>query len=75
MMNYYFSTDLEHGRRLYLAPLSDKRLTACADEIDDASGYFLFEETIRGSTSEIEILARVHCDEAALRLRSLFNME
>ena len=74
MMNLYYSTVLEDGRKLFLAPLSSRRLAACADVITDASGYFLFEETQSSGASEIEILAQVHDDKAAFRLSRLFSM-
>ncbi len=74
MMNLYYSTILSDGRKLFLAPLSSRRMAACADAVSDASGYFLFEETLSAAGPEIEILAQVHDDEAAFRLSRLFSM-
>ena len=74
MGNLYFSAELSDGRMLYLATLSSRRLEACPEPIDDTSGYFLFEDTGSESAPQINIIAQVHSDEAALRISSMLNM-
>ena len=74
MLNLYFSSKRDDGTRLYLAPLSSRRQAACVEKVEDPSGYFLFEERGSGALPEIEILARVDNDDAALRLSRLFQM-
>jgi hypothetical protein len=43
-------------------------------EVADPSGYFLFEKRGKGDNAGIEIIAHVVSDEAALRLREMFDM-
>jgi hypothetical protein len=74
MMNLYFSTQRDDGTKIYLCPLSSRRQACCAEPIEDASGYFLFEERVHGPFVEIEILARVDTDEAAIKLSRIFGM-
>lgn len=71
---FYFSVDLDSERTLCLAPLTDRRITMSGQLIPDPSGYFLFEKRGTGEGADIEIIAHVLSDDAALRLRGLFNM-
>lgn len=73
-MNLYFSTQRDDGTKIYLCPLSSRRQASLAVPIEDASGYFLFEERVNGSFVEIEILARVDTDDAAMKLSRIFGM-
>ena len=41
---YYFSKALDNYRTLCLAPLTERRLAEPGQEIQDVSGYFLFEK-------------------------------
>lgn len=73
MSDYYFSVNLGNDRTLCLAPLTERKRAYSGEEIDDASGYFLFET--RGSDeTAVEIIARVQSEEAALKLRDMLNM-
>jgi hypothetical protein len=74
MAEYYFSVILDSERTLCLAPLTDRRLAMSGQDIDDASGYFLYEKRGTGELAEIEILARALSEEAAERLRAMFSM-
>jgi hypothetical protein len=74
MSEYFFSVSLDGIKSLYLAPLVDQDLELAGLEIDDTSGYFLFEKTGLGSGATVEILAQAVSEEAALRLRELFGM-
>lgn len=75
MMNdLYFSVNLPDDRTLFLATLTDRRLAMAVDEIEDPSGYFLFEQHGTGSMAAINIIARAVSEEAALWLRDMFKM-
>jgi hypothetical protein len=74
MSDYYFSRTLNNFRTLCLAPLTERRLAESGQDIQDVSGYFLFEKWGCGDAAEIEILAQATSDEAAFRLRELFQM-
>ena len=74
MSAYYFSVALDNYRTLCLAPLTDRRIAASGQDIQDVSGYFLYEKRGNGDGAEIDILAQALSDEAALRLRELLQM-
>ncbi len=74
MADFYFSVNLEPDRTLCLAPLTDRRISLSGQQVEDTSGYFLFEQRGTGETAGIEIIAKVMDDEAALRLRDMFQM-
>ena len=74
MAEYYYSADIGDGRVLCLAPLSDRNINLSGDDIDDPSGYYLFERHKSGDSEHVEILARVQNDDAISWLRSTFNM-
>ena len=75
-MEYYFSVSLDNNERtLCLAPLSDRYLSMSGQEISDPSGYFLFEKRGTGDLADIEIIAQALSEDAALRLRSMLNMD
>jgi hypothetical protein len=74
MSEFYFSVNLDDNRVLCLAPLTDRRIAMSGQEITDPSGYFLFERRGSGEVAEIEIIAQVLSEEAALRLREMFQM-
>lgn len=75
MMQFYFSATLDDQRTLCLAPLTDRMASMCSEEVADTSGYFLFEKRGNGDNANIEIIARVDSDEAALRLRELLKLD
>lgn len=74
MANFYFSVNLDNERTLCLAPLTDRKIAMAGVEVPDPSGYFLFERNESDNFGGVEIIAQVFSDEAALRLRDLFNM-
>jgi hypothetical protein len=61
-------------KELNLPPSLKRRLAESGQEIQDVSGYFLFEKRGCGDAVEIDILAQALSDEAAFRLRELFQM-
>lgn len=75
MSEYYFSVRLDETRTLCLAPLTDRRIEASGQEIADPSGYYLFETCGDYDAPEVEIIAQVVSEEAALRLRDMLQME
>ena len=74
MDDLYFSVSLDGDCLLCLAPLTDRRLEMAGQEIEDTSGYFLYEQRGDGETATVEILAHVVSAEGALRLRDMFKM-
>jgi hypothetical protein len=71
MEDFYFSVALDDRRTLCLAPLTERRIAMADQDIPDPSGYFLFE---KHNTGEVEVIAQVLSEEAALRLRAMLNM-
>lgn len=74
MDELYFSVELDDERTLCLAPLTDRRLSMSGQEINDPSGYFLYEQRGSGEFATVEIIAQIISDEALLRIRDAFNM-
>lgn len=75
MGEFYFSVPLGDKHALCVAPLSDRRLAMSGQEVADPSGYFLYERRGSGELADVEIIARVVSEEAALRLRDMLKME
>ena len=74
MAEFYFSVNLDEGRTLCVAPLTDRRITMSGMEIADSGCYFLYERRGSGELADIEIIAHVVSEEAALRLCDMFKM-
>lgn len=74
MDEFYFSVNIDAGRTLCLAPLTERRLAMAGQELSDTSGYFLFEQHGEGDFARVEILAHVVSEDAVSRLRAQFNM-
>ena len=74
MAEFYFSVNLDDTRTLCLAPLTDRRIAMSGQEIENAAGYFLFEQSGSGEFANVEIIAHVVSDEAAYKLRDMFRM-
>ena len=74
MANFYFSVSLDNDRTLCVAPLTNRKIEMAGVEVPDPSGYFLFEQCGSEAFGGIEIIAQVFSEEAALRLRDMFNM-
>jgi hypothetical protein len=75
MDGHYFSKNLDNDRTLYLAPITDRDLERSGQEIDDTSGYFLYETCKSDAFGGVEILARVEGESAALKLRHMLNLD
>lgn len=74
MAQFYFSLKQPDGTTLCLAPLTDRLLAFCCEEVPDPSGYFLFERRERGAIEDVEIIARVDTDDAAVKLSAMLGL-
>jgi hypothetical protein len=74
MEGFFLTVQLSDGRSLCVSPLSDRRVKQSGQQLDDLSGYFLYEKKIRGHIEEVEVMARVLTEEAALRLAEMLGM-
>jgi hypothetical protein len=74
MGQFYYTATIESNRTLCLSSLTDRLISLCGEEINDASGYFLYERRTRGDIVDVELIAHVLSDDAAMRLREAFNM-
>jgi hypothetical protein len=70
-MELYFSTNVDHDVTLCISPLTDQRAVSAG--IEDGVGYFLYEKS--QSEDGIAVIARLHSEEAALRLSRILGME
>lgn len=75
MAEYYFSAQIDAQTTLCIAPLTDRRIELSGEEIEDASGYFLYATRGGGEPTDVEILARVPSEEAAWKLRAMLGLE
>lgn len=74
MAELYLSVNLADDRTICLAPLTQRQIEASGDELDDPSGYFLFERVHDGEAASINILARLASEEAVERLRHVLGL-
>ena len=74
MSGYYLSLRLDDERLLCVGPLTDRNIILSGQDVEDASGYFLFEKRGRDEVQDVEILAHLTSEEAALRMGRLLNM-
>lgn len=75
MSEYYFTANIDNETTLCLAPMSSARVADSGQEIEDTSGYFLYETRRTNDLSEVTIIARVVSEDAALQLSRMLNME
>lgn len=74
MSEFFFSVTLNGSRKLCVAPLTDQCIADSGQDIEDTSGYFLFEKRNVGNHTEVEIIAQATSEEGAFRLRQLLAM-
>lgn len=74
MDEYYFTKVLDDTRTLCLAPLTSRRKAFADIEIEDDSGYFLYEKLGTGDAAEVRILAHVISPEGVNELCELFSL-
>ncbi|MBS0238583.1 MAG: hypothetical protein JSR89_09185 [Proteobacteria bacterium] len=75
MGQFFFSAKIDNERTLFLAPLTERRKQNATEVIENTDDYFLYEKRGQGDDAEIEIIARVDSDEAALRLKDILNLD
>ena len=75
MTQYYFSVKIDSDTTLCIAPITDKRVDLSGQEIEDRSGYFLFQTKGNGEPGDVEIIAKLTSEEAALRLREMLSLK
>lgn len=75
MPEYYFSAQTDSETTLCIAPLTDKRIELSGEEIEDTSGYFLFETKGGAEPGEVRIIARLTSEEAAFRLKDMLALK
>jgi hypothetical protein len=71
MDEFYFSTTVDNDVTLCISPLTDQK--AAAAGIKEGMGYFLYERT--HSDEGIAVIARLHDEQAVLRLSRILGME
>ncbi len=74
MDGFYLSKRLDDERLLCVAPLSNRNVALSGQEVDDPSGYFLFEKCGSDDTYDVTILAHLVSEEAALRMGMMLEM-
>jgi hypothetical protein len=75
MSEYYFSAKIDSETTLCIAPLTDKRVELSGEKIEDRSGYFLYQTKGDGEPAEVEIIARLTSEAAALRLKEMLTLK
>lgn len=75
MSEYYFSAQIDRDTTLCIAPITRKRIELSGQQIDDPSGYFLYQTRGGGEPSDVEIIARLDSEEAALRLKDMLSLK
>ncbi len=75
MAEYYFSAKTDMETTLCIAPITDKRIELSGEEIEDRSGYFLYQIKGDGEANEIEILARLTSESAAIELSRMLSLK
>jgi hypothetical protein len=75
MSEYYFSAKLDSETTLCIAPLTTRRVELSGQDISDQSGYFLYQTRGNGEPGDVEILARLESEDAALRLRDMLSLK
>jgi hypothetical protein len=75
MPDYYFSAKVDDDTTICIAPITERRIELSGEKVDDTSGYFLFETKGGAEPSEVQILARLTSEDAALRLKRMLALK
>lgn len=75
MADYYFSAKVDDETTICIAPITDRRIELSGEKVDDKSGYFLFETKGGAEPNEVQILARLTSEDAALRLKRMLALK
>ena len=74
MQGFYFSASNARGETLYLSPITNRIIEQSKDEIEDTSGYFLYQVIDSKPHNLVNILAQIHSDDAALKMRDVLGL-
>lgn len=72
---FYFTANVGNDTTLCIAPLTNRRAALSGQELEDTSGYFLYETCKSQQPNEVKVLAQLVSEEAAFQLSRLLNME
>lgn len=75
MSEYYFSAKLDLDTTLCIAPITDRRIELSGENLEDTSGYFLYQTKGDGEAGEVQIIARLISEEAALHLKQMLSLK
>ena len=75
MAEYYFSARVDNDTTLCIAPLTRKRVELSGQQIDDLSGYFLYQTRGGGEPGEVGNPRPARVEEAALRLKDMLSLK
>lgn len=75
MSEYYFSAKIDTETTICIAPLTSRRIELSGQQIPDPSGYFLYRTRGNGEPTEVEIIARLESEDAALELKDLLALK
>ena len=75
MAEYFFSSEREGGRRLYISPLPDRVLADSESDFGVNRGHFLYEKNDRENPDDILVIAHLLSDEAIFSLVQLLKLE
>ena len=75
MAEFYFTAKRGNDSTLHIAPLTDRLIARSGQDVPDPSGYFLFERRHADGPAEVEIIAQLVSEDAALKLREILEME
>jgi hypothetical protein len=73
MAKFYFSANIGNDTILCIAPLTDRRQELSGQELEDTSGYFLFEQRLSDGPDSARVLAQILSD-AIFFLKDKFGM-
>ena len=74
MSGYYLSVRIDEDHLLCVSPLTDRNIHLSGQDVEDPSGYFLFEKRGNDDDQDVEILAHLVSEEAAFRMGQLLKM-
>ena len=75
MAEYFFSSEGEGGRRLYISPLPDRVLADSESDFGINRGHFLYEKNDPANPDDIFIIAQLLSEEAVFNLVQLLKLE
>jgi hypothetical protein len=74
MSEFFFSVKKSNGRLLCLSPLTDRILSLSEENVQDKSGYFLYEKVENNDSSSVKIIAQILSEDAVFMLKNSLSM-